>query len=201
MHVTPSSIAAIVIALSFAAGLNVYATVMSLGLMARLHWVALPPGLESLQNPWIIGSSALLFAGEFVADKIPGFDLFWNALHTFIRIPVAALLAYAASSHLSPELQLLITCIGAAFATIAHSSKTALRVAVTPSPEPVSNVALSTAEDGLSMGVVWVALHHPWIAASTVLALSIAGVIMMLLSFHLLRKAFHRLRNQLREAF
>jgi hypothetical protein len=189
---TPTNIAAIVIALSFAAGLNVYATVFSLGVMARLHWVALPTGLDSLANPWIIGVSALLFAAEFVADKIPGFDLVWNALHTFVRIPVAALLAYAASSHLTPEAHLVITCAGAVIAAIAHSSKSALRVAVTPSPEPVSNIALSTAEDGLAIGVSWIALHHPILAASSVLVLCVAGIALAIASYRLLRAALRR---------
>ena len=102
MHFTPSTIAALVIAASFAAGLNVYATVLTLGVLARLHWAVLPGGLEMLGDWWVIGASAALFAAEFVADKIPGLDLVWNALHTFVRIPVAALLAYGATTHLSP---------------------------------------------------------------------------------------------------
>ena len=97
MAFTPSTIAALVIAASFAAGLNVYATVLTLGLLAHAHWVVLPPGLETLSDWWIIGVSGTLFAVEFVADKIPGFDLLWNALHTFIRVPVAALLAFRAT--------------------------------------------------------------------------------------------------------
>src|ERR1700758_160580 len=99
---TPSNIAALIIASSFAAGLNVYATVLTLGLLSRTHTVALPPGLEMLGDWWVIGVSGAMFALEFVADKIPGFDMIWNALHTFIRPPVAALLAWQASSQLSP---------------------------------------------------------------------------------------------------
>ena len=114
MPFTPSTIAALVIAASFAAGLNVYATVLTLGLLARAHWVVLPPGLETLSSWWIIGVSGTLFAVEFVADKIPGFDLLWNALHTFIRVPVAALLAYRATTQLTPEMQVLATALGAA---------------------------------------------------------------------------------------
>ena len=105
MAFTPSTIAALVIAASFAAGLNVYATVLTLGLLAHAHWVALPPGLEALSNWWIIGVSGTLFAVEFVADKIPGFDLLWNGLHTFIRVPIAALLAYRATTQLTPGMQ------------------------------------------------------------------------------------------------
>jgi hypothetical protein len=174
---TPSSIAALVIAASFAAGLNVYATVLTLGLLARLHWVALPSGLEGLEHWWVIGVSGALFAAEFVADKIPGFDLLWNALHTFIRIPVAALLAYHATSHLSPEMQILAAAAGGMIALITHSSKTAVRAAVTPSPEPVSNIALSTGEDIGAIGLTWLATQHPWTAAGISLALLAVAIL------------------------
>src|SRR3984957_325003 len=176
MVFTPSTIAALVIAASFAAGLNVYAAVLTLGLLARLHWVILPPGLETLSNWAIIGVSGTLFAVEFVADKIPGFDLLWNALHTFIRIPVAALLAYRATSQLSPGMQILAAAVGGAIALAAHGSKTAARAFVTPSPEPVSNIALSGGEDVAAVGMTWLATAHPWTAAGIALALLLVSV-------------------------
>lgn len=190
MPVTPATLAAIVITLSFAAGLNVYATVFSLGILDRLHWVALPDGLQSISHTWIIVVSGILFAGEFVADKIPGFDLVWNAMHTFVRIPVAALLAYGVGTHLSPEMHLLATVAGAGFAALAHTSKTAARVLVTPTPEPVSNIALSTAEDGAAIGLTWLVGHHPLAAGSAVLALSVGCVVGVWMSFHLIRRSF-----------
>src|SRR5258708_8317112 len=101
MKFTPGTIAGLVIAASFAAGLNVYATILTLGLLARAHWAVLPPGLEVLTQWWVIGASAALFTAEFVVDKIPGIDLLWNALHTVVRLPLAALLAYRTTSHLS----------------------------------------------------------------------------------------------------
>ena len=174
--ISPSNIASLVIALSFAAGLNVYATVCTLGILARMDWVVLPGNLGTLEHTWIIAVSGLLFLAELVGDKIPGFDLIWNALHTFIRIPAAALMAYAASSHLSPEQQLLVTLAGGGIAAIAHSSKTAARVLVTPSPEPVSNIALSSAEDVGAIGLTWVATHHPMAAGISVAALSVVLV-------------------------
>jgi hypothetical protein len=179
MVFTPSTIAALVIAASFAAGLNVYATVMTLGLLAHTHWVALPPGLETLANWWIIGVSAALFAAEFVADKIPGFDLLWNALHTFIRVPVAALLAYRATTQLTPGMQVLATALGAGIALAAHGSKTAARAVVTPSPEPISNIALSSSEDVAAVGITWLATAHPWAAASVVLVLLVLSLLMV----------------------
>ncbi len=173
---TPGTIAALIVAISFAAGLNVYATLLALGVMARMHWVALPTGLDVLASWWIIGASAVLYSAEFFADKIPGFDLIWNAAHTFVRIPVAALLAFGASSHLSPELQALATVVGAVVASMAHGSKLAARVLVTPSPEPVSNIALSGAEDVGAVGLAWVAAHHPYVGAGIVAAVLLVSI-------------------------
>ena len=169
MSFSPANITALVIAASFAAGLNIYATVLTLSILARTQWVALPPGLDSLGHTWVIAVCAVMFGIEFIADKIPGFDLIWNALHTIVRVPIAALVAYHASSQLTPEMQILATALGAAIALAAHGSKTALRAAVTPSPEPVSNIALSTTEDVVAVGLTWFATHHPVIAASIAL--------------------------------
>jgi hypothetical protein len=176
MDFKPSTLAGLVIAASFAAGLNIYATVLTLGFLARLHWVELPPGLDVLANWWVLGASAALFSVEFFADKVPGFDLIWNALHTFVRIPLAALLAYRATLQLSPEMQLLATCAGAAIALAAHSSKTAARTLVTASPEPISNIALSTSEDVAAVGLTWTATHHPLIAGGVAAALTIGAL-------------------------
>ena len=113
MSFSPANITALVIAASFAAGLNIYATVLTLGLLARTQWVALPPGLDSLGHTWVLVVCGIMFAIEFVADKIPAFDVIWNVLHTVVRIPIAALVAYHASSQLSPQMQVLATAIGA----------------------------------------------------------------------------------------
>ena len=194
MLFTPSTIAALVIAASFAAGLNVYATVLTLGLLAHAQWVVLPPGLESLANWWIIGVSGTLFLVEFVADKIPGFDLLWNGLHTFIRVPVAALLAFRATTQLTPEMQVLATVVGAGIALAAHSSKTAARALVTPSPEPISNIALSSTEDVAAVGITWLAAQHPWVGASIVLVLLLITVVMMRWVVRALRGVWQKLR-------
>ena len=191
---TPSTIAALVIAASFAAGLNVYATVLTLGLLAHTHWVVLPQGLEVLGDWGVIAVSGTLFAMEFVADKIPGIDMIWNALHTFIRVPVAGLLAYRASAHLSPEMQLLATVGGAAIAMVAHSSKTAVRAVVTPSPEPVSNIALSTSEDAVAIGLAWLVTQHPWTAASIAIALTLLALLMTGWIVKALRRSWRRMR-------
>jgi hypothetical protein len=171
---SPRQLAALAIATSFAAGLNVYATVATLGLLARFDVIALPESLDVLGNWWVIGTASALYLIEFVADKVPLVDLVWNALQTFIRVPVAALLAYTATSHLSPGEQLLTTIAGALVAFAAHGGKTAARLAVTPSPEPFSNILLSLGEDAVAISVTWLATRHPFIAASIALSAVVA---------------------------
>jgi hypothetical protein len=172
---------ALLAAVAFSAGLNVYATVAALGLLARFGHLPLPPTLQLLATWPVIAASLALFAIEFFADKVPAFDLIWSALHTFIRIPVAALLAYKATAQLTPGEQLLATLLGAAIALAAHGGKTAVRAAVTPSPEPFSNISLSLAEDALAISLTWLATRHPYLAGS--IALTLVAIIVLLARF------------------
>lgn len=181
---------ALLVAVSFAAGLNVYATVATLGLLAHTHWLALPHSLGLLGSWWVIAASLALFGVEFFADKIPGFDLVWNALHTFIRVPVAALLAYQASSGLSPLEQAAAAAIGGTIALAAHGGKTAARAAVTASPEPFSNIALSTGEDVGSIGLTWLATVHPYVAGGIALALVVVVVLLIRMVWKALKGLF-----------
>ena len=166
LEIPSSELFALLAAIGFAAGLNLYATVAVLGLLARFGHLPLPPGLLLLAGWPVIAASIALFTIEFFADKIPAFDLIWNALHTFVRVPIAGLLAYQATRQLSPEHQLLATLVGGGVALIAHSGKTAARAAVTPSPEPFSNITLSLVEDVLAIGLTWLAKRHPYIAGT-----------------------------------
>ena len=166
LKIPPAELFSLLAAIGFAAGLNLYATVAVLGLLARFGHLPLPPGLLLLAGWPVIAASLALFLLEFFADKIPAFDLIWNALHTFIRVPVAGLLAYQATSQLPPAHQLLATLVGATVALIAHSGKTAARAAVTPSPEPFSNIALSVGEDAVAIGLTWLATRHPYVAGT-----------------------------------
>ena len=177
MKLPGSELVALLIAVSFAAGLNVYATVATLGLLAHAGVLLLPDKLSVLSNWWVIGASGALFAVEFFADKVPAFDLIWNALHTFIRVPVAALLAYQATSGLSPQEQMLATIVGGLIALAAHGGKTAARAAVTPSPEPFSNITLSLGEDALAIFLTWMATWKPYVAASIAIAFVLAIVL------------------------
>jgi hypothetical protein len=179
MKLPGNELVALLVAVSFAAGLNVYATVATLGLLAHSGVLPLPPSLHLLSSWWVIGASIALFAVEFFADKVPAFDLIWNALHTFIRIPVAALLAYQATASLSPWQQLAATAAGGAIALAAHGGKTAARAAVTPSPEPLSNMTLSLGEDALAVSITWLATTHPYVAASIVGVMLVATILVV----------------------
>ncbi len=197
MGITPSTIAALVIATSFAAGLNVYATVLTLGILSHLHWAVLPGNLAILGDWWVIAASGALFAAEFVADKIPVLDLVWNALHTFVRIPIAGLLAYGATTHLSPPLQLLAITVGSGIAMAAHGSKTAVRAAITPSPEPLSNIALSTTEDVAAVGLSWLVTVHPWISATVAIVATVLAIFAARWIVRAVRRMFARTRTAL----
>lgn len=174
MKIPGDELVALLVAVSFAAGLNVYATVGTLGLLAHAGALTLPPGLHLLTSWYVISASGALFAVEFFADKIPAFDLLWNALHTFIRVPVAALLAYQATVALSPGERLVATIVGGAIALAAHGGKTAVRAVVTPSPEPFSNITLSLGEDVLAVFLTWMSEVRP------VWAISIVAVLLLL---------------------
>lgn len=197
LQIPAGELFALLVAIGFAAGLNLYATVAALGLLAQFGHLPLPPGLQILQSWPVIAASCTLFGIEFFADKIPAFDLVWNALHTFIRVPVAGLLAYRATSQLSLEHQLLATLLGAGVALIAHGGKTAARTAVTPSPEPLSNIVLSLGEDVLAIGLTWLATQHPYVAGSLAVLLAIVVVLLTRWVIRAMRALFQGAERQL----
>lgn len=190
-----NEILAIVIAASFAAGLNVYATVATLGLLSHANVFQLPPALHMLGSWPVIVACALLFGLEFFADKIPVFDLLWNALGTFVKVPVATLLSYGAAQHLSPGLQVAVAALGGGIALAAHGSKMAVRTAITPSPEPFSNIGLSLIEDVAAISLTWFATRHPFLAG-VIVAICL---VLAILAIRSLVRAFRRLFQQTRE--
>lgn len=192
VNFTSNELVGLLVATSFAAGLNVYATVATLGLLAHAGLLVLPASLHLLANWWVISASVILFIVEFFADKVPLFDLLWNALQTFVRVPVAALIAYGATSQLSPGKQLLAVLLGAAIALAAHGGKTAVRAAVTVSPEPFSNAVLSLGEDALAVLLTTFATRHPFSAA--VIAIVFVAVIVLLI-----RRVVRAMRNLFRD--
>jgi hypothetical protein len=160
---------------SFAAGVNLYATVAILGLAARYGWVDLPPQFQSFNNPFIIGAALVLYFVEFFADKIPYFDSLWDMMHTAIRPLGGALIAVATLGDASPGVEGLVALLGGTVAAGSHLTKTSTRAVANTSPEPVSNWALSLGEDIFVVGLGYLALAHP------IAALVVAGVLLTLI--------------------
>ncbi len=158
--------------LSFASGINTYATVFIAGLAIRMGWVTEPPpGLESLASDPILVISGILYVCEFIADKVPAFDSLWDAVHTFIRPVAGAGLAFAAMGNAQPEFVLAMTLLGGGIAATTHATKAGTRLVINTSPEPFSNVAVSTAEDVGAFSLAYLAIAHPLLAGAATLAL------------------------------
>jgi hypothetical protein len=128
-------------------GINLYATVAVLGLAEHFGYAHLPGDLGVLGNWWIIGAAGFLYLIEFLADKIPVVDSVWDAVHTFIRIPAGALLAMSAFANFPAPVRIVALLLGGSMALASHGTKAAVRLAVNTSPEPVSNIVVSTLED------------------------------------------------------
>lgn len=154
---------------SFAAGINLYATVAILGLASRYGWVALPPQYQVFDNNWIIGGALALYVIEFVADKIPWVDSAWDAVHTVIRPVGGALIAVATLGEQSTAMQTLVALFGGALAASTHFSKAGTRVMANASPEPFTNWILSIGEDAFVVGLGVLALKYPAAAAIVVI--------------------------------
>ncbi|MDA0977011.1 MAG: DUF4126 family protein [Proteobacteria bacterium] len=146
---------------SWASGINLYAALVMLGFAGATGNVDLPPGLEVLENPLVIGAAGLMYITEFFADKIPGVDTTWDALHTFVRIPAGALLAMGAVGDVTPALEIAAGILGGGLSATSHAVKAGTRLAVNTSPEPFSNIGVSLAEDVAVIGGLWAALTHP----------------------------------------
>ncbi len=177
----------------FSSGLNLYATVATLGLLQRFGVLHLPPGLQVLSHPWVLAIAIALYFLEFFADKIPYFDTFWDALHTFIRPPAAALLSFAAAAGAPPEWRWAAALLAGGVALTSHGTKASARAAVNTTPEPFSNWFLSFGEDVLAVWLTWMATTHP--LATTIIVVALVALCAFLL-YHLFsfaRRAFQRL--------
>lgn len=152
---------ALITGLGWTSGLRLYAVLFFLGLLQYSGLYQLPGSLAMLAHPWVLGISGTLFVTEFFADKIPGVDTLWDALHTFIRIPGGALLAAAAVAGNDPGLALAAALLGGTVAAGAHFTKAGSRALINTSPEPFSNWTASLTEDAVSLGALWMALQHP----------------------------------------
>jgi hypothetical protein len=163
--------------LGLASGLRLYAVVFLTGLAGHLGWVSLPPGLAVLQSPLLLGGSAVLMAVEFLADKVPWVDSVWDAVHTFVRIPAGAALAYGVFGGGDAQAWALLAALaGGTLAASAHAAKASTRAAVNHSPEPFSNWALSLGGDAFVPALLWLGWVHPFWALGVVLLLAVAMV-------------------------
>jgi len=157
------SIIALTMGVAWASGINLYASILMLGLLGAAGSVSLPPDLQILTNPLVIIAAGFMYVVEFVADKIPGVDSGWDALHTFIRIPAGAILAVGAVGRVDPAVALAAAIVGGCLAAGSHATKAGTRVLINTSPEPFSNWIASVSEDFLVIGGLWSALYHPWL--------------------------------------
>jgi hypothetical protein len=164
---------------SFASGLNLYATVAAAGLFQRFGIIQLPDSLQVLANPFVLGIAILLFVIEFIADKIPYVDSAWDAVHTFIRPPAAALISYSAFGQVPEEWKITAALLAGGVALTSHGAKATTRAAANTSPEPISNWTLSTLEDGLAVFLAWMAAAHPVLTAAIVVVLVILSVLLI----------------------
>ncbi|MGR9092156.1 MAG: DUF4126 domain-containing protein [Gammaproteobacteria bacterium] len=158
---------------AWASGINVYAVILVLGLLGTTGYMTLPADLEILMDPFVITAAGLMYCVEFFADKTPGVDTAWDAIHTVIRIPAGAVLAAAALGEMDPAIQIAAFIVGGGLAASSHAAKAGTRVMLNTSPEPVSNWTASIAEDALVVGGLWAALYHP--AVFLVLLVAVIG--------------------------
>ena len=188
---------AVAAALGWASGLRLYAVVFLTGLAGYLGWVPLPTGLKLLQNPLVMGASGLMLAMEFLADKIPGLDSVWDALHTVVRIPAGAALAAAVFGGDQASWGTIAALMGGTLAATSHVAKATTRAAVNTSPEPFSNVALSLAGDAVVPAALWASWAHP---TEFFIALGVALVLMIIVTvvlFRFLRGLIRSMRQRL----
>jgi len=171
-------------ALGWASGFRLYMVVFLTGLAGLMGWLALPAGLQVLQHPAMLTVSGALLFVEFFADKIPGLDAVWDMLNSVIRIPAGAALAAAALGADSTTMAMVGALLGGGLAMTAQAAKTTTRAAINTSPEPFSNVAMSLFEDGLGVGILWLASHHPLLFAGVA---TVAVVLMWVVTWMLIR--------------
>ena len=188
----PLATLSIVLGAGFSSGLNVYATVATLGLLQRFGVVHLPEGLRVLSHPLVLGIAGVLYVLEFLADKFPYVDSVWQAVHTFIRPPAAALLAFSAAGSASEPWRWGAALLAGGIALTSHGTKASARAAANLSPEPLSNWALSFGEDILAVWLTWFATAHPRVAIVVVAALVVVSLFLLYHLFYFLRRTLRK---------
>ena len=177
---------------SFAAGVNLYATVALLGLASRYGWVSLPDQYRAFDNDWVIGAALVMYAIEFFADKIPYVDSLWDVIHTAIRPVGGALIAVTTLGDASPTTEALVMLLGGAVATSSHLTKTSTRAMANASPEPFTNWILSLGEDVFVVGLGFLALQYPLVAFGVAVGLLLLIAIFATVIIRTVRRWFAR---------
>ena len=172
--------------------MNLYLTMAILGIAHRMHWMVLPGKADILAHPVVLTFAIVLFLIEFVADKIPFVDSAWDSVHTFIRPFGGAALGYLAMSGAGPEWQVPVAILTGSIAMESHLTKATARVAINTSPEPFSNSVASVTEDASVIGLTYLIIKHPYIAALTVAALIIIAVWFLKTMFRFLKSVLFR---------
>ena len=178
-----AGLAALAAALGWASGVRLYLVVFITGLAGMLGWIPLPSGLSVLQHPAMLAGSGFMLFVEFFADKIPGVDSLWDMVHTVIRVPAGAALAAGVFGADSAMMGTVAALMGGTLAATAHATKATTRAAINTSPEPFSNVAMSLAEEGAVMGMLWLAANYPvtfGFVLVLVLALSVVLIVLLM---------------------
>ncbi len=187
-HETIQAIA-LMLGASWAAGINLYAAILVLGILGNTGYAELPDGLALVENPLVLGVAGIMYFIEFFADKTPGVDSGWDAIHTFIRIPAGAMMAVGAASgiEVNQAVTLAAALLGGGVAATSHFTKAGTRLMINTSPEPVTNWVASFTEDIAVIGGLWAALTYPWLFIVMFIAF-------MLLSIWLLPKIWRALK-------
>jgi hypothetical protein len=171
-----STTLALSMGLAWASGINLYATLFTLGYLANTGNISLPPDLQIVANPMVMGAAGLMYCIEFFADKTPGVDTGWDAIHTFVRIPAGAMLAAGAIGDLNPAVELTAAILGGGLAAGSHATKAGSRVLINTSPEPFSNWIASVSEDVIVITGVWASINHP-----ILFLIALAGFVLLMI--------------------
>ena len=174
-------------------GINLYAAVATLGILGASGNIVLPGELVILSDPLVIGAASVMYAVEFFADKVPGVDTGWDAIHSFIRIPAAAVLAAGAVGDIGPAAEIAAALAGGTLAAGSHCLKSGSRVLINTSPEPFTNIGVSLAEDVAVISGVWAAFHYPEVVAGLLIAFVILLIWLLPKLWHAVRLLYARI--------